>query len=56
MERTFSETVITEGKKQGYLEATQVIEQLARHDLLEPEVIIEMPEISNDFLKPENQS
>jgi hypothetical protein len=46
MEKTFSETVINEGKKQGYLSAVQVVNELNRHDMLEPDAVIESPNIS----------
>lgn len=46
MEKTFSETVITEGKKQGYLSAMQVVSELSRHKMIEPEAVIESPNIA----------
>lgn len=46
MEKTFSNTVITEGKKQGYLSALQVTDEMWRHEALDPEAVIEMPDIS----------
>jgi len=48
MEETFSKTVITEGKKQGYMSALAVQDELRRHEMLDPEAVIEMPEFKNE--------
>lgn len=48
MEETFSKTVIAEGKKQGYMSALEVTEELRRHEMLDPEAVVEMPEFKNE--------
>jgi hypothetical protein len=47
MEETFSKTVIAEGKKQGYMSALDVASELRRHEMLDPDASIEMPEVKN---------
>jgi hypothetical protein len=44
MERTFAETLMMEGKKQGYLSAMEVVSELARHELIEEDAKLVDPD------------
>lgn len=52
MEKTFAETVLLEGRKRGYLSALDIMEELYRHDAIEPGSKIDTRFIENgDILK-----
>jgi hypothetical protein len=45
MEKTFAGTAISEGKKEGYDSAMQVVNELSKHSLLDDDVNLEMPKL-----------
>jgi hypothetical protein len=48
MEKTFSHTLVAEGQKQGYMNATCVLDQLKVHGQIDKETasLIEMPDVA----------
>ena len=45
MENTFRQLAEAEGEKNGYLGALRVVEELNRHEMLDPKAKIEMPDV-----------
>jgi hypothetical protein len=45
MEKTFAGTAISEGKKEGYDSAMQVVNELSKHSLLDDDVKLKMPKL-----------